>query len=253
MIIHTYIHRPNSFLITERCWFATGIILSTVLYSNRPHKNNPNSSSPSLILERRVCFGISPAHLDTAKRHFMCQDSVITRAPPNKESSGKCKCKHWQSVNEHTDTNAMLWLYLIPCVSLLFSIFSIGWHFQGKKKKNHKSFAKLTPWLNTHICPTGHRLTFNIWIAKSKSSNQDNSQEVFCSAVVMVSYCNPEGNWDGSSGWDVYGTEWQSSAKMPVKDITIALGLHEPWFNHDLQKVEEFSPHRSPYNWKRKK
>lgn len=157
----------------------------------------------------------------------------------------KCKWTHGHKCNALTIPHSLC--------STAFLHFLHRLTFSRGKKKPHKSFAKLTPWLNTHICPTGHRLTFNIWIAKSKSSNQDNSQEVFCSAVVMVSYCNPEGNWGGSSGWDVYGTEWQSSAKMPVKDITIALGLREPWFKHDLQKVEEFSPHRSPYNWKRKK
>lgn len=49
---------------------------------------------PSLILGRIVCYSISPARLDTAERHFMGQDSVITIALHNKTRSGKRKCKH---------------------------------------------------------------------------------------------------------------------------------------------------------------
>lgn len=90
--MHTlYIH---TYLVTGRSLFVPEISLSMVLYCNRSHKNISKSSTPSLILDRRVCFGISHAHLDTAERNFVGHNSVITRAICNKESSRKCKHKH---------------------------------------------------------------------------------------------------------------------------------------------------------------
>lgn len=117
--MHIYAHRTNSFLVTGRNLFVPGISLSTVLYCNRSHKNISKSSTPSLILDKRVCFGISRAHLDAAERNFIGHNSVITRATCNKESSRKCK--HKQNLGEHVDTDAMILLYPLLYISLLFS------------------------------------------------------------------------------------------------------------------------------------
>lgn len=93
-------------MVTGRILFVPGISLSTVLYCNRSHKSISNSSTPSLILDRRVCFGISHASLDAAERNFIGHTSVITRAICNKENSRKCK--HKQNLGEHVDTDAMI-------------------------------------------------------------------------------------------------------------------------------------------------
>lgn len=127
----------------------------------------------------------------------------------------------------------MNWLYPFLMFHCSSPFLITGWYFREKKTY----FGKLMSWLNTYVCTAGNRLTFNRWRTKD----------------MMVSNHNPKGKWGGSSTWDVSGTEPQASAKFPIKDLTIALSLHEPCFKHKQQKTEVFHPHRSPYNLKRKK
>lgn len=90
--MHIYIYIGQIWLQEEAYLFQE--LVCPQYFTATDLKNISNSSTPSLMLYGRVCFGISHAHLDTADRNFTGHNSDITNTICSKESSGKCKHKH---------------------------------------------------------------------------------------------------------------------------------------------------------------
>lgn len=125
------------------------------------------------------------------------------------------------------------------CTSHCFSpLLMTGWYFRGKITNTFQSHS---PWLNTYAWPAGLRLTFNIWRTRTTKKFWVAQTRSLFSTVTVASNHNPKGNWGDFGAWDISEAEPQSSTKLPIKDIAIALSLCEPCFKQQ-QKLEDFFP-----------
>lgn len=112
-----------------------------------------------MILDRRVCFGISHAHLDTAKEILLVTTvllqglSVIKRAPENANTNTKkMQVNMW--------TQMQLFDCIPLCTSHYFSpLLMTDWYF---REEITNIFQSHSLWLNTYGWPALLGLTFNI-------------------------------------------------------------------------------------------